>query len=195
MLQDLGLDPDKITPDIRGLDREAGEVPPVPDRGDLGLVHHLKDVGDELAFHLAPGLGVEIGHLDEVIFLQDLLGDPETLGVQAHCRDAAAFAVAPVVHLDGGEKEVFAGHRYAGGKTRDAAAAFVFALDDLVDGVVRGKSYGFPTISRGGGDLSYGPCKSPNMVQITYQPRRALLSNKGWRAPWPWHHPGWAARS
>ena len=39
-------------------------------------MHHLEDIGDELAFHLAPGLGVEIGHLDEVIFLQDLLGKP-----------------------------------------------------------------------------------------------------------------------
>ncbi len=108
-------------------------------------VHHLKDVGDELAFHLVPGLGVEIGHLDEVVFLQDLLGDPQGVGVQAHRGDAAALAVPPVVHLDGGEKDVLAGHRHAGGKTGDAAAAFVFTLDDLLDGVGAGEVLaGFP---------------------------------------------------
>ena len=102
-------------------------------------MHHLEDVGDELAFHLAPGLGVEIGHLDEVVFLQDLLGNPEGFGVQAHCGDAAAFAVAPVVHLDGGEEDVLTGHRHAGGKTGNAATALVFTLDDLVDGVGAGE--------------------------------------------------------
>ena len=63
---------------------------------------HPEDRIDELGLHLGPGLGVQVGDLDEVIVIQDLLGDPQGLRVQAHRGDAAALAVAPVVHLDGG---------------------------------------------------------------------------------------------
>ncbi len=128
-----------------------------PTVGIWRRVVHLEDVGDELGLHLAPGLGVQIGDLDEVIVIQDLLGNPEGVGVQAHRGDAAALAVAPVVHLDGGEKDVAAGHRHAGGKTGDAAAALVFALDDLLDRVGAGEVLaGFPAVSgRGGWDFWY----------------------------------------
>ena len=68
--------------------------------------------------HLGPGLGVQVGDLDQVIVIQDFLGDPEGLGIQAHRGDAAALAVAPVVHLHRGLEDVPAGHRDAAGKAR-----------------------------------------------------------------------------
>ena len=98
-----------------------------------------EDGGDELGLHLLAGLGVQVGDLDEVIVIQDLLGNPQGCRVQAHRGDAAALAVAPVVHLNGGGDDVAAGHRYAGGKAGNPAAAFVRGLLDAALRIGRGK--------------------------------------------------------
>ena len=103
-----------------------------------GMIHP-EDLGDELGFHLAPGLGVQVGDLDQVIVIQDLLGNPQGVGIQAHRGDTAALAVAPVVHLHRGLKDVPAGHRHAAGKTGDPAAAFVIGLINPARGKGRGK--------------------------------------------------------
>ncbi len=65
---------------------------------------------------VAPGLGVQVSDLDQVIVIQDFLGHPQGVGIQAHGGDTAALAVAPVVHLHRGLEDVAAGHRDAAAK-------------------------------------------------------------------------------
>jgi hypothetical protein len=47
-------------------------------------------------------------------------------GIQAGHGDAAAFAVAPVVHLAGSRQKMSSGNRKDGGHADDTAAAFGF---------------------------------------------------------------------
>ncbi len=77
---------------------------------------------------VGPGLGVQVGDLNQVIVIQDFLGHPQGAGIQAHGGDPAALAVAPVVHLHRGLEDVAAGHRDAAGKAGDPAAAFFIGL-------------------------------------------------------------------
>ncbi len=139
VLQDLGLHPDEVLPDIRGLHHQAGQVLPVVDGGLAPGVVHPEDVGDELGLHLGAGLGVQVGDLDQVVLVQDFLGDPQGFGDQAHRGDATALAVAPVVHLNGGGDDVAAGHRHVGRKPGDPAASFLFGLEDAVRPIGRGE--------------------------------------------------------
>ncbi len=139
MLEHLGLDPHEVLPDLRGLDHQAGEIPPVADGGLAPGVVHPEDLGDEPGLHRGPGLGVQVGDLDQVIVIQDFLGHPQGGGIQAHGGDAAALAVAPVVHLHRGLEDVAAGHRDAAGKAGDAAAPFVRGLVDAAGRERRGE--------------------------------------------------------
>ena len=128
MLQHLGLYPHEVLPDLRGFDHQAGQVPPVVDGGLAPGVFHPEDLGDEPGLHRGPGLGVQVGDLDQVIVVEDLLGNPQGIGVQAHRGNAAALAVAPVVHLHRGLEDVAPGHRDAAGKAGNPAAAFFVGL-------------------------------------------------------------------
>ncbi len=57
------------------------------------------DVG---GFHLGPRRRIEQRHLQHVMGVQYFLGHAQALGGKTHRGDAAALAVAAVVHLDGG---------------------------------------------------------------------------------------------
>ena len=128
MLEHLGLHPHEVLPDLRGFDHQARQIPPVVDGGLAPGVVHPEDLGDEPGLHRGPGLGVQVGDLNQVIVIQDFLGNPQGVGIQAHRGDAAALAVAPVVHLHRGLEDVAAGHRDAAGKAGDPAAAFFIGL-------------------------------------------------------------------
>ena len=78
----------------------------------------LKTSVNEPGLHLVPGLGVQVGDLNQVIVIQHFLGDAQGVGIQAHRGDTAALAVAPVVHLHRGLEDVTAGHRDAGRQSR-----------------------------------------------------------------------------
>jgi hypothetical protein len=60
--------------------------------------------------------------------IQHLARYADLLGHQAGGRDAAALAVAAVLHLDGWLIDELAAHRDGAGETGDAAAAFFGAL-------------------------------------------------------------------
>jgi hypothetical protein len=102
-------------------------------------VVHPEDLGDETGLHRGPGLGIQVGDLNQIIVIQDFLGNPQGVGIETHRGDAAAFAVAPVVHLHRGLEDMAAGHRNAAGKAGDAAAAFFIGLINAARRVGRGE--------------------------------------------------------
>ena len=70
MLQDFGLHPHEVLPDVRGLNHQAGDIPPIVHGGQAAGVVQPEDRGDELGLHLRPRLDVQIGDLDEVIVVR-----------------------------------------------------------------------------------------------------------------------------
>ena len=81
---------------------------------------------DERLFDLAPGVGVEQGDLEDVVLLEHLARDAHLLRHQPAGGDAAALAVAAVVHLDRRLVDVLAADGDRAGEAGDAAAAFRF---------------------------------------------------------------------
>ena len=66
--------------------------------------------------------------MQHIIIIQHLPGDSHCFGDEAHGADAAAFSIAPVVHLDGRLKNIFSGYGNRTDKTGDAAAALFFRV-------------------------------------------------------------------
>ena len=122
------LGPDKVAYDVGRANLET-DVAVVGYRLDPGLLVYLQVRGDELSLHLTFRLGVQQSDLQEIVVSQRVGIDSQLLGNQACGGDAAAFAVAPVVHLDGRFKDVAPANGHAGGETDDAAAAL---FGDLV---------------------------------------------------------------
>ena len=65
---------------------------------------------------------IEKGDLEEKRLIERLLVDAELARAETHCRDAAALAVAPVVHLHRRLDDMAAAHRDAAGEAGDAAS-------------------------------------------------------------------------
>ena len=82
---------------------------------------------DEFLLDLGPDLRVQQRDVQHVVFVEHLPADAQLLRHQADGRDAAAFAVAAVVHLAGRLVDVPAGHGFAAAESHDAAAAFLLA--------------------------------------------------------------------
>ena len=68
------------------------------------------------------------GHVQHVIIVQHLPADAELLGHKPDRGDAAALAVAAVVHLLRRLVDMPAGNRLGAAETDNAAAALFFAL-------------------------------------------------------------------
>ena len=83
---------------------------------------------DELPFQLGMASRIEQRDLEQVVAVEHLAGDADFVGDQPHRRDAAAFAVAAVLHLDGGLVDEPPAHRNRAGKAGDAATAFLSLL-------------------------------------------------------------------
>ncbi len=105
-------------------------------QGDVEVGQH------ELPLQLGVAVGVEQGDLQQVVALEHVGGDAQLLGHQARGGDAAALAVAAVLHLLGGLVDVAPLHRHGAGEAGDSAAA-------LLDRVGAGRS-------RAGVDLRAG---------------------------------------
>ncbi len=131
--QHLGLDPHGVPVHVRRAHFQA-DLPVVL---DVRLAHragHVEMRQYVVALELRMALGIEQSDLQQVVGLQLFLGDAQLLGHQPRSRDAAALAVAPVLHLLGGLVDELALHGNRAGKARDSATAF---LDGFVgDGSV-----------------------------------------------------------
>jgi hypothetical protein len=121
MKEGIGLHPDKIPLYGRGFHVETGEIPPIVDCFEKSLVVDLQVRPDILCFQGRENGFVEKGDLEEKILFEDLIIDSELLGTQSDGGNSTAFPVSPVVHLNGGFKDVTAAQRYVAGKPRNAA--------------------------------------------------------------------------
>ncbi len=120
----LRLDADKVALHRGRLDLEAGDVAVVVDGLDEGLVVDAEMGPDEPLLQLGQDCLIEEGDLEEEVLIERLLVDAELVRHEADRRNAAALAVAAVVHLHGRLEDVAAAHRDAAGEAGDAASAF-----------------------------------------------------------------------
>jgi hypothetical protein len=131
--QHIGLHADDVAVDVRRADLESGDIAVVV---DVGLARGQGDVEvgqDELPFQVGVAIGIEQCDLEQIVAVEHLAGDAQLLGHQADGRDAAALAVAAVLHLDGGLVNESPADGDGAGEARDAAAAFFggFGVDRL----------------------------------------------------------------
>ncbi len=127
-LQHRGLDPHHVAVHVGRPYRQSGNVAVI---GDVILARgqrHVEIGQDELLFQLRVHRLIEQRELDQVVRIQHLARHANLLGHQAGGRDAAALAVAAVLHLDGRLVDELAAHRDGAGEPGDAAAAFFGAL-------------------------------------------------------------------
>jgi hypothetical protein len=114
--------------DVGRADLQARDVAVVVQVGLPGGEGHVEVGQDEEPLQLGVAGGIEQGDLEQVVAFEHLARDPHLLGDQAHRRDAAALAVAAVLHLDRGLVDEAAPHRHRAGETGDAAATLGRAL-------------------------------------------------------------------
>ena len=83
---------------------------------------------DKLTLKLSVIVIVKKRDLQQIVALEHLGGDAQLLRDQAGCSDAAALAVAAVLHLLGGLVDELPFDRHGTGEARDSAAAFFHPL-------------------------------------------------------------------
>jgi hypothetical protein len=131
MKKGIGLHPDKIPLYRRGFHIETGEIPPVVDGFEEGLVMNLEVRPDILRFQGRKNGFVEKGDLEEKVLFEDLIVDPELLRPQPDGSDSSAFPISPVVHLNGWLKDMTAAQRNVAGKPRNAAPTLFCILEGM----------------------------------------------------------------
>jgi hypothetical protein len=121
-------DPDEIPPYRGRLRLKAGKVPPVVNRFEETLMVDLKVRSYIDSFQFGKDCFIEESDLKEKILLEGFLIDAELLSPESDGCDPAALAVPPVVHLDGGFKDMTAAHRDVAGKPGDPASTLFCIL-------------------------------------------------------------------
>jgi len=127
VVQHLFLNPGEAAQHLGRFQFQSWYFPVILDRGDHFQVMDFQVGAQELVFHLGARGGVEQGDVQQVVFVQHFLGDAQVLGHQSHGGDAAALAIASVVHLHRGRKNMSASDGDAAGKP-DHPAAALFGL-------------------------------------------------------------------
>ncbi len=112
----------EVAPHLRRFDLQSGHVAPVVYRRHAVALHDVESA-QALLLDLAPRLWIEVGDLDQVGLAQRLGRDAHLRRVEPGHRDAAALAVAPVVHLGRRLHHVAPGDRHVRGQPQHAAAA------------------------------------------------------------------------
>ena len=120
------LEPDEVAGHVRGPDRKERHVAVIVHGGDQAPVVDVEAGLDEGFFHLAPGVGVQQGDLENVVFVEHPARHAHFFRHQPAGGDPAALAVAAVAHLDGRLVDVFPAHGDRAGEPGDAAAALRF---------------------------------------------------------------------
>ena len=124
MAENVFLHPAEISPHLGGLHLQAADAPEITHGWELVVRMHV-EVGEyEFLFCIFSDFRIEIGDLDQVIFFEDFPADTELIGIEPKSSDPASFAVSPVVHLDQGLHDVFAGYLFLTGEAYDSTAPF-----------------------------------------------------------------------
>jgi hypothetical protein len=115
-------DPHEIPFHRRRLRLKAGKVPPVVNRFEEALMVDLKVRPYIGRFQFRKDCFIEEGDLKEKILLKGLLIHAELLSPESDGCNPATLTVPPVVHLDGGLKDMATAHRDVAGKPGDPAS-------------------------------------------------------------------------
>ena len=119
---------DEVTADIRRQHLQTRHGFPVGDLVELRGGRDIKERLDELRLDFRLQLCVDKRHVQQVMAVEHLPADAELFRDEPHRGDAAALAVAAVVHLARRFVNVPARHRLAAAETDHAAAAFLRLL-------------------------------------------------------------------
>ena len=122
--QDVGLHADEVAVHVGWTHLEA-DRPVILDRRNPLRERHVEPRQDELTLHLGVDRRLQQRDLQQVMRREDLARHAHFLGHQARGRNAAALAVAAVLHLDRRLVNELAAHGNRAGKAGNAAAAFL----------------------------------------------------------------------
>ena len=103
---------------------QAGDIAVVFDVLLLGRQRDIEVGQHEFLLDFALRRRIQQGDLQEVVRIEHLARDTDLLRHQASCGDAAALAIAAVLHLDRRLVNELATHGNVAGKPGDAAATF-----------------------------------------------------------------------
>ena len=142
-IQDIGLDPGEVPPDVGRTHLQPVDVPVVIEGGNAVARTDIQHGLDELRDDAPAGTVLEQRDLDKVIRAQCVLVHTHLLRDETCYRKPAAFTVAAVVHLAAGCQNMPAGDGDRADQADDAAAAFGFSFYETRGGAVgRSRSRG-----------------------------------------------------
>ncbi|MFA5374276.1 MAG: hypothetical protein WC455_00745 [Dehalococcoidia bacterium] len=126
-IEDVVLHTHEIAHHVRRPDIEADSAM-VVERGQFLEFIDLEERLYEVVLDLTRHTAIQQGDVQHVVLVQDLPRHPEGLRYESDRADAAALAVAPVVHLHRGREDVLPGHGGGADEAGYAAAALLLRV-------------------------------------------------------------------
>jgi hypothetical protein len=99
ILQNFLLHPDKVSPNIRGLDFQTLYIPEIPDRRDLVGMMNFQMGKYKRPLHSRTNFWSQEGYLEQIVFLQNRRVHSQTFGREPYRGNPSSFSISPVVHL------------------------------------------------------------------------------------------------